>query len=441
MKTKTMEREYFIEKNQEGKYLFVPFECPKNVWRMEISYSYKRFVKQETNQGIVNQEVNIVDLGLHDEKNAFRGASGSNKTEIFIEENTSTPGYISGIIHPGTWRLMFGAYKVEEVGCIVKFKIVFHFKERLLLRGDLHMHTQISDGDYSPRELINLAHMMKLDYIFLTDHNNFHQNDFIVPNEPLAVLPGMELTLYNGHCNLLGVKRPVTSFFANSKEELKKTLLEARKNGALISINHPYDDCPWLFGFDLPFDLLEIQNSFYEEHIDRQTINFWQERLVKGCRLPIVGGSDNHRIAFMQSLGTPTTCLYAQSRGKSDILMAVRNGHAFVSMFLDGPVVALEMNGFIMGDIVPKEKITTLSITIQSLKRQDEIKVIANTGEIFSKINDSGVNETQFTIEPNDATFYRVEIWRFVAPNVKILGAITNPIYIGEDYWRKQEND
>ena len=436
MKTEVLEQIYVIDKQSEGKYLFVPFECPENVFRLEISYEYKRFDIVQGADGEKKREINIIDLGLHDERDEFRGASGSNKQAIFIEENSSTPGYINGEVNPGIWRIMFGAYKVEDAGCTVNFKVTFHFKERILLKGDLHLHSQVSDGDYGPRDVIKLAEMMGLDYVFLTDHNNFHQNNFILPNETLAVLPGMELTLYNGHCNLLGVKKPVTSFFANSKEELVAILEEARRNGALISINHPFDDhCPWLWGFDVPYDLFEIQNSFYRAHISRPAIDFWQEQLVSGKRLPIVGGSDNHGIRFMEAPASPCTYLYVYGNGQADILKAVRNGNGFVSCFTDGPEISLSIGDYIMGDLVPERGNDEVVIELRGLRPNDEIKILTEAGVIDEAINENATSRT-ITFEQTEAKFYRVEIWRYITPGVKILGAISNPIYVGDTQWQ-----
>jgi len=441
MKTHILEQQYFIEKSSERKYLFVPFECPENVERMEISYDYKQFDVLQGADGEKKNKANVIDLGLHDEKDEFRGASGSSKQSIFIEENRSTPGYINGELNPGTWQIMFGAYQVEDAGCMVNFKVTFHFKERKLLKGDLHLHTQVSDGNYTPREMIQLAHMMKLDYIFLTDHNNFHQNRFILPNEDLAVLPGMELTLYDGHCNLLGVEKPITSFFVNSKAELMAILEEARENGALISINHPYDDCPnnncpWLWGFDVPYDVLEIQNSFYDERYDRRTIDFWHSELMNGNRLPIVGGSDNHGIRFMETPASPCTCLYADSNGRKDILKAIKGGNGFVSCFIDGPEINLQIGNYIMGEVVPEVCTNEVVIELCRLKPYDEIKVITDLGVIHVETNqDQKVK--RLTFDQTGANFYRVEIWRYAAPDVRILGAISNPIYVGEAHWKK----
>jgi hypothetical protein len=434
MKTKKIDIEYNIRKEQEWQYLFIPFEVPRNVRRMEVSYDYIRYETLCEENETKEFEVNIVDIGLHDEKDEFRGASGSNKRCFFLEENRSTPGYLNGEIVAGTWQIMLGAYKIKEEGCRVQVKITLHFKERVLLKGDIHTHSSSSDGDYDVRDQIRIAHLMKLDYLFLTDHNNYHQNSFILPSEDLVVLPGMELTLYNGHCSLLGVDKPLSSFFSNDKEVLIKNLEIARSKGAIIIINHPFDDQPWRWGFDVPFDAIEIQNSFYDDRYDRQALALWQNQLVANRRIPIVAGSDNHGIRFIQTLGSPTTCLYANSNGRKDILKAIRRGNCFVSCFLDGPEISIRIDDYIMGDMVPKEIDSDVIFEANALKAGDVLKIITNQGEVFQEMNVDAKSK-KIEYKQDGSTFYRMEIWRKITPTVEILGAISNPIYIGEEAW------
>jgi hypothetical protein len=101
------------------------------------------------------------------------------------------------------WALVLGAYKIEP--CRMRRRnrdIAFTLKRRVLLRGDLHMHSLNSDGRYSVDEIIGIAKRRGLDFIFLTDHNNIVQNDEIRSSDALVVMPGMEWTHYDGHANL-----------------------------------------------------------------------------------------------------------------------------------------------------------------------------------------------------------------------------------------------
>lgn len=436
--TETRTYQRLIHKEEEGLYLFVPVEVPEQVDKLELTYAYQRFEEVPTETGIKRTEVSIVDLGLQDETGGFRGASGSNRTAVFLSTSTSSAGYIGGEIGAGTWQVMLGAYKTSAEGCAVTITVTVTFKQQVLLKGDLHLHSTTSDGQYAVPDMIHIAKLMNLDFIFLTDHNNFYQNDYIVPDQDIVVLPGAELTHYRGHCNLLGAKRPLDSFFYNTKEELRNLLETAKTNGALVSINHPFDPDPWRWGFDLPFDLLEIQNGMFNPVTDLPSLQLWEEQLCEHRRLPIVGGSDNHGISYMQTLASPCTFLYAQSKSRTDILTALAQGNCFVSYFSTGPTIYMEMGDAGMGDIVSQAK--RLTVSLDGMMPKDQIKLISNKGVRYEFVNQEDVQRS-FSYEPDGSEFYRVEIWRttlaqkcFTAE--PMLAAISNPIYIGTQLWQ-----
>lgn len=64
---------------------------------------------------------------------------------------------------------------------------------------DLHIHTTISDGTYTPIELVNYAVKKKLSAIAITDHDTMNgieeAADYIQKNKlPLELIPGMEVS-------------------------------------------------------------------------------------------------------------------------------------------------------------------------------------------------------------------------------------------------------
>lgn len=64
-------------------------------------------------------------------------------------------------------------------------------------RVDLHTHTNFSDGAFSPKELITLAHKNNLDVISITDHDTISAiPEAITHGEELGVevIPGVELS-------------------------------------------------------------------------------------------------------------------------------------------------------------------------------------------------------------------------------------------------------
>jgi len=206
------------------RYLYVPFEVASSTKRINISYSYDRAYG-----------TNTLDLGLFDPRftgragdmSGFRGWSAYRRSEVFVSNETATPGYIPGEIQPGTWRIIIGLYQVTAAGVDLTIKIDLETHETksakpakatvtsqskaappspktpLTLRwvlGDLHMHTVHSDGDWTIPQLITAAINAGLDFIFITDHNtNSHHAEIDkVKNDRknLLVMRGEEVTTY-----------------------------------------------------------------------------------------------------------------------------------------------------------------------------------------------------------------------------------------------------
>lgn len=430
---KELNFERLITKDKEKAYFEIPFSIPKDVSRLEVSYAYKRRDITENEAGdVFNKEINVIDIAVRDENKSFRGWSGSERLYFYITENEATPGYVRGVINEGEWALILGAYKIQEEGCSVSINIKFTFKERVLLKGDLHMHSEHSDGKYNVENVINMAKLHGMDFIFLTDHNTFSQNEYIRSSDSLVVMPGMEWTHYKGHCNFLGVQSPINNFVANDKEKTVEIMQEARQSGAFITLNHPFCRyCGWKWGFDVPFDAIEIWNGPMKDS-ELDAVEWWHSRLVEGERIPIVGGSDSHKNEMFRMIGAPTTFIYSESRGQSDIIKALKAGHGFVSFTASGPIIDFNIKDAIMGDLIEEAQGLKGMAKVSNLSIGDEIRLISDKGmEAVYKISTESTKT--FSFEASERKFYRLEVWRQVIPGNKLLAAISNPIYIGKE--------
>lgn len=430
-RTKKMEIELFIEKDKEGLYFDQPFEVPGGVERIDIKYSYTRFITTSHEGADVISQVNIIDLALASNKGEFIGSSGSNRGHIWVSEHYASDGYAPVEIGEGTWNIIVGAYKVQESGVKVTYEILLTFKERTLLKGDCHMHTTGSDGILSIDELSLLARKNKLDFLFITDHNNYAHNYTLKSSESLTLIPGVEWTHFDGHANLLGVKRPFKGkYYANTTEEVRAILSEARDNGAIVSINHPFDaNCPWKWGLEnFEFDCVEIWNGIIKSS-DMQCIAWWHQELCKGRRLPVIAGSDFHRFHNFGMIGTPTTWVYSMSRGESDILRAIREGHTFMTFQAEAPRADISCGDYFMGDAVPFENGLRVTIEFKQVNMGDTIKIYSAAGtEKEISVQKPGSLKLEITAE--NKRFYRAELYRQLLPNLpQMLYLITNPIY------------
>lgn len=408
----------------------IPFEVPQNVDVLQVFYTYKRYEKYIEKSGDeYNRELNVVDLGVYDEQGHFRGTSGSERAGFLITENEATPGYIRGPVNAGKWTVVLGASKVQTDGCQLNLCFRFSFKQGVLLKGDLHVHSIHSDGRYTVDELLSAARLHGLDYVFLTDHNTYAQNEQLPCTHYLAVMPGMEWTMFHGHANFLGVQNPVQRFIADDKVTAVRTLDEARQNGAFVVLAHPFDtSCPWKWGFDVPFDAVEVWNGPFKP-TDYKAVQWWHERLCQGERIPIVGGSDFHRDELFRIVGTPTTFLYSDSRGCSDIMAALRKGRAFIGFSPDSPQIALSALNAIMGDCLAYAGGVKGVVRVAGVSRGDRIVLISDQGqEMESVVEDQSVKQLEFVMEKRK--FYRVEVWREFLPGITLLAALSNPLYI-----------
>ncbi len=424
-----------VDRSQEGAYFTLPFQVPEGIESIALSYRYPRRSPkdQPVDRGLftARDEVNIIDLGLIDPQGVQVGASGSDKAEITVAETQATPGYRPGPIMPGEWRILVGAYKVAPEGVRVDYEVKLERKVRRLLRGDLHAHTLASDGVHTLEELAWKAKRSGLDFVAVTDHNQFAPRESLPRVEGVTMLPGIEWTHFRGHASFIGVDQPYDgSFAANTPEEVSARFAAARQRGALIVIDHPFDPtCAFQFDLDaLPWDCVEVWNGPMRES-NLRAVAYWHALLSAGRKIPACGGSDYHRDTPFIFLGGPTTCIFADSAGASDILAALRAGHGFITFAPDGPTVELAAGQAIMGDTVQWQELKEVQIKARGLVAGDVIRVATDRENkvLFTAPSDGDVS---LTYELGAPGFVRAEILRSFLAGLPLLPAVlSNPIF------------
>lgn len=405
---------------------------PPGMESFSLSYQYEHRLTGETKEGFTPwQKLNTIDLGLIAADGTQVGASGSNKSAIEISEIFATPGYQPCALTPGEWRILLGACDVAPRGVKVSYELTFTPKRPRWLKGDLHLHTLASDGVLSVEELAQRALRHGLDFLAITDHNQMVSADRLPKIPGVTLIPGIEWTHFKGHANFLGVDKPYDEpFFANDMKEIRERFETARSRGALIVLNHPFEEpCPFTFDLDaLPFDCLEIWNGPMRES-NLRALGLWQSLLAAGKKMPITSGSDYHRDQLFIFPGGPTTCVYALSPSPADILAALKAGNAYIVFAPDGPSLELTAGEAMMGDAVPFAKVKELQIKASGLLAGDILQVVTGKGSaILLKAESDGSFEGTFTMDAPG--FARTEILRVFIPGVPPLpGLISNPIY------------
>lgn len=405
---------HLVIKEREGTYYYVPFDVPENVIKITVSYDYYRPTK-----GMLSdlKPTNCIDIGLSDSEGNFLGWSGSAHPSISVGEYSSSNGYLCKKIEAGKWQIIVGAYHVLPEGVEVTYNIDFEFAGEKLLYGDLHIHSDASDGKYDAFEIGKKAKEKGLDFVALANHNNYSLNFSLPQMNGFTFIPAVEWTHYKGHINFFGVKAPFgNSFIANSNEEMQKLIDEARGKGAVISVNHPKCRfCPYLWEDENAFDMMEIWNGpMRPTNVDG--IAWWTELLKKGRHIPAVGGSDYHSPKGLAKIGNPVTAVYSASPSAEDILDGIRNGHCFVAYGRDAPVIDLRYGNYRMGDTAERETDVQLEVTVKNLQNG---KIILVTDFEEKEIN-SG------KIKIRDEKFAYIKI---VGGRGRKVLAVSNPIY------------
>jgi hypothetical protein len=429
--------EIFISYSQQGSYFTIPLKIPEGVASLTLRYSYPYYDQRRDGNAVFTsrQRINIIDLGLIAPDGSQVGASGSDKTEVYIDEVRATPGYKPQKLVPGEWQIIVGAYKVMSSGVYVNYEVRFVHKEARLLKGDLHVHSLASDGVHTVEELAWKAKRNGLDFLAITDHNQMStaggMAHVAAQVEGITLIPGVEWTHYQGHANFLGVDKPYDlPFMANALEEVQALFRSAHERGALITVNHPFEPNVE-FKFDLnslPFDCVEVWNGPMRES-NLKAVGLWHSWLVAGKRVPICGGSDYHRDTPFIFLGGPTTGVFAMSAGPSDILEALRVGHSYLTFAPNGPTLEMNAGEAIMGDTVAWSDMKELQITVEGLHAGDLVRLVTRENtEVLFQAPQAGIFKSEYHMAAPG--FARVEILRAFLPGVPMLPAlISNPIY------------
>lgn len=388
-----------LDSSDNKSYRKIPFSITGNCDRIEVSYS-------------VNPPSSVVDLGMERE-GSIVGWSGSERINVFLEKDMATPGYAPGL-DQGEWATVFGIVACNEKTTVSvtirKIQKKYHW-----YKGDLHNHSHHSDGRHCLSNIFRFSETHGFDFIAVTDHNCYSQNLFNYENRAILFIPGMELTTYWGHMNYLGVCQPVKDIRVTSKKDLEEKTREARKKGALVSLNHPFKGPSiWEFGYDIDFDTLEVWNGPWSDK-NAQAVELWTSMLVQGKKIAVVGGSDSHGSKLAHSINyetshqIPTTWIHSNSHSVRGLLEHACAGHVFISYLPDCPRLNItdSSGNNLMGRTVPAG--TVLHIQVQDMRETDLLKIITEKGckkEVRGVLSYSG----KMVMEQN--LFVRLEVYR-----------------------------
>ncbi|MCR5485761.1 MAG: CehA/McbA family metallohydrolase [Clostridiales bacterium] len=255
------------------------------------------------------------------------------------------------------------------------------------LKGDTHMHTNVSDGALPPEELLKKAKKRGFDFIMITDHNRHGAGNKSYYYEGMLVIPGEEVTQSKfGHLNIWGSGTPtMDGVRPETSDVYYEAANAAHENGGFVSINHPFDK-RFFWDVDLenfPADSYEVWNTVM--HGDNMTaISWWHSQLLKGRRLPAVGGSDYHRDYYVtRLLGVPTTYVNAEEKTEESIFKAIREGRVFITNSPNGGRITIEYGDKTIGDTATVNDDTAVVLKISKLRKGMRAEIYNNDRLIY----------------------------------------------------------
>ncbi|MFN8152279.1 MAG: CehA/McbA family metallohydrolase [Solirubrobacterales bacterium] len=514
-----------IAASRAGGYLQIPFDVPTGTTAIRVRYSY------DQPGGGCGGSPNTLDMGVYDPRESgetvfgaddSRGWSGSAVKDLAIAQNGFSPesvynasnsarkayvhgyttrAYQPGSVTPGTWAVELGIAYIDPSDTD---GIHYHVRVETSTStdwsnspytpsgystapastaagwyaGDLHVHGEQEPGNAPVTQTLNRAFDAPpggsgLDFVTLVDHNNQVQHDNLATYQAAhpgkLVIPGTEMTTYQGHFNNQG-KAPFVDFRTGAVLQPTgsppySTLTdgdlgqvrgsvppsqifgEIQSNGNWTQINHPSifktapsvcRGCAWSYSdADTDFsrvDAIEVQTGpagipysapSSPNPFTPDAIAYYEHALDSGAHIAAVGSSDDHQGGGATGptdspVGSATTMVYAKELSEQAITDAIKGDHTYVKMFgNDGPVISLEADvpgepTAMIGDSVtgPSVKLTaTVSGASASGRIGSWSLLLLRDGQAVQTWPFSGDGTSQ-TFEVSDGGRYSLEVLR-----------------------------
>lgn len=432
------------------------------------------FVSFEVPEGIVEVEIrhdnltpgNVLDWGL-DDPNGFRGWGGGNSEPAIVGVEAATRSYVPGPMPAGTWEVVVGKARIDELPALYRIEIFLRTQATLLPQpngpyqdpgildeearwyaGDLHVHSrQSGDANASMAESLDYARSVGLDFVLFSEHNTnsgFRYYSSIQPSYPdILILPGVEWTTYSGHANALGATQWVDHKTGVRGITVQGAIDAYQEQGALFYPTHPDEDssvfclgCKWAYEVDpAVLDGVEVWSGIWNG------IKFWEEACELGSHAVAVGGSDDHsagqgNMVTGSPIGSPTIMVYAENLSVDAILEGVRSGRTVVKVNgVDDPMLETELSGQRIGDTVFAGT-ATLSATVTG--GEGRTLLVIKNGSVLQNVeisSDPFTHEQEVVAPAQGEDRYRHQ----VAPGNQAIEA--RPLTIGSYVWLRAAED
>ncbi|MGL5617083.1 MAG: CehA/McbA family metallohydrolase [Sarcina sp.] len=277
--------------------------------------------------------------------------------------------------------------------------------------GVPHCHSNISTGDASLTELLLTAYKNSLDFLFITDHN-----DYIASNKKDSTISTWQdlnklLKKFNRHNNFIAIagfeaKSSNLGHFnvINSKTYFQGTIknfndlliwmLKEKEDEVFISINHPHK-----YVSDIPFNeisskyvkAIEVGNGLYLSKYTNHE-NHYFKMLDLGWKVAAINGQDNHKnnVGAEENL----TCAITKSFDKESLLEAFKNLHVFSTESKSLKLIFM-LNSTFMGETYTVDSKKDLDFFIQvedPIRKIEKVEVLSNNKALIKSFDNIELN-------------------------------------------------
>ncbi len=275
----------------------------------------------------------------------------------------------------------------------------------LPLKGDLHIHSDHSDGKESPGFVAASCRRIGLDFMALTDHGKYApsvqaQEAFAGLEHDLLICRGEEIHPPDNPVHMVNfggsfsvneriavdpaayrsAVRDRAGQFAEIPDAAVRDQLasccwvfdQIRSGGGLGIFCHPYWHVSWgytpaapvtnaLFA-SRPWDAYEVVGGYGRDAVDSNTLQIarYHEERMRGGRLPIVGVSDAHGCENSDLFGWYFTLVFADAPTQEAVIGAIKDCRSVAveaipgeAVRVYGPLRLVQYALFLLGEVIP----------------------------------------------------------------------------------------
>lgn len=312
--------------------------------------------------------------------------------------------------------------------------------------GIPHAHCAFSTGLGTPIEAFDYARHNGLDFLILTDHNNYLTKSVRVRGEEFSKWDASQYIAlrynkkhenflamigFESKTNLLGDINIINSniFFTGTVNNIQLLVLWMLNNpNAFISINHPHSSIEHIEYNPILNKLItsiEVGNGSAPNKYQRYE-KYYYKLLDKGWKLGAINSQDNHRLNFGDDENL--TCVIANSLNISSLIQAFRNRHTY-STESRSLIMYFTINDVLMGSSISlnDDELNFLIFAKDINNKITEIQIISNYGTIIKKITNLNLSRVRYLYKHEPEKNERWYVIKVILENSKI--AISSPIF------------